>query len=309
MCEFHEQLSEAHWQSEAGLVTLSPKATLLKAQLDLLFVHVADDLTAKPMRFPSLLKVEDVDRLDYFKNFPQLPLAVSSTQAEQMMSCRTQAAGKFWQTLPAETLADAAHILPPAACYPVYIHLRDKTIGQPMMITTVADCYRNETHYFGLKRLKAFTMREIVFIGDMETVTHSLSRARERVQNIAEALGLETTLEQATDPFFDPNSTRALTQKLFPTKQEIICDGLAIGSANFHRNFFGERFGITIGEGKTAFTACIGMGLERWIHSVLQATADDIDEALHRVSRCLGRAQATVLLDPTTQQKEETGHA
>ena len=47
---------------------------------------------------------------------------------------------------------------------------------------------------------------------------------------------------------FDPNSTRAVTQKMFPTKQEMVYgDDLAISSSNFHRNFFGQRFNISSG--------------------------------------------------------------
>ena len=40
---------------------------------------------------------------------------------------------------------------------------------------------------------------------------------------------------------------------------------LACGSVNLHGNFFGERFDITDGEGSAAFTACIGLGIERWV--------------------------------------------
>ena len=109
-------------------------------------------------------------------------------------------------------------------------------------------------------------MREIVFIGEMEPVTRALGLARGRVHDLAGALGVETRLENAMDPFFDPNSTRAVTQKMFPTKQEMVYgDDLAISSSNFHRNFFGQRFNISSVDGQTAYTACIGMGLERWI--------------------------------------------
>ena len=55
-----------------------------------------------------------------------------------------------------------------------------------------------------------------------------------RVHDLAGALGVETRLENAMDPFFDPNSTRAVTQKMFPTKREMVCgDDLAISSSNF----------------------------------------------------------------------------
>jgi seryl-tRNA synthetase len=298
-----------HWYADQGLVTLDPKATRLKSLLDQVFVQVADDMAAQVMRFPPLLRVADVDRLDYFKNFPQLPFLVSGTKAEQLAACREETAGQAWDHVPREGLDQADHIMPPAACYAVYIHHRDTAVGPLKVITTAADCYRNEDYYDGLRRLKSFTMREIVFIGEMEAVTEGLNLAREQIKGIADALGLQTSLEQASDPFFDPNSTRALAQKLFPTKQEIICDDLAIGSANFHRNFFGERFGITSSEGKTAFTACIGMGLERWIHVLLQATDQSIDEAIKRVGERLGQSEAIMLLNPAARDGEEMANA
>ncbi|MDC0993996.1 hypothetical protein OAR16_00120 [bacterium] len=180
MCEFNQEFTLSHWQSNDGLVTLSPKANKLKLKLDQIFLQVADEFVAKSMRFPPLLKVVDVDHLDYFKNFPQLPLAVSSTQAKRMSECRRQTNGQSWETLQAELLAEATHILPPAACYAVYINYRDKNIGQLEVVTTVAECFRSETHYVGLERLKAFTMREIVFIGEIEAVTNSLSLARHK---------------------------------------------------------------------------------------------------------------------------------
>ena len=180
------------------------------------------------MQFPPLLKVADVDALDYFKNFPQLPLLVSATDA-QAMNDRRESSREAWTEISHDRLAHATHILPPAACYPVYSHHLDAPVGRLKTITTAANCYRNESHYLGLRRLKSFSMREIVFIGEMEPVTRALSLARGRVHDLAGALGVETRLENAMDPFFDPNSTRAVTQKMFPTKQEMVYgDDLAI---------------------------------------------------------------------------------
>ena len=166
----------------------------------------------------------------------------------------------------------------------MYSHHRDAPVGRLKTITTAANCYRNESHYLGLRRLKSFSMREIVFIGEMEPVTRALGLARGRVHDLAGALGVETRLENAMDPFFDPNSTRAVTQKMFPTKQEMVYgDDLAISSSNFHRNFFGQRFNISSVDGQTAYTACIGMGLERWIHAMLEVYGNDIERAIARL--------------------------
>jgi hypothetical protein len=44
---------------------------------------------------------------------------------------------------------------------------------------------------------------------------------------------------------------------------------LAIGSVNFHRNYFGEAFEISR-DGREAFSGCVAFGLERWIYAFLE---------------------------------------
>jgi hypothetical protein len=58
-------------------------------------------------------------------------------------------------------------------------------------------------------------------------------------------------------------------QRLFPVKEEFVVDGLAIGSVNYHRNFFGERCSIQAGA-DTAHTSCLAFGLERWLHTLTE---------------------------------------
>ena len=76
--------------------------------------------------------------------------------------------------------------------------------------------------------------------------------------------------QAATDPFFDPRADpRFLMQKLEPIKRELVFeDRLAIASVNFHRDFFGETFGITV-NGEPAFSGCLAFGVERWIYALL----------------------------------------
>ena len=52
---------------------------------------------------------------------------------------------------------------------------------------------------------------------------------------------------------------------------------------DFHRNFFGERCGITTG-GLPAYTSCAAFGLERWL-SVLHQRYDGWDAAIEAVER------------------------
>ncbi|MYW44273.1 aminoacyl--tRNA ligase-related protein, partial [Streptomyces sp. SID161] len=171
-----------------------------------------------------------------------------------------------------------------AACYNVYLHHRSATLTAPRLVTTVAKCFRNEDHYDGLRRLHGFTMREIVCLGPREAVLDHLAAFRSKVVEFAARLGLALAVQPASDPFFEKGGGRALLAQLFPVKEEFVHAGeLAIGSLNFHRNFFGERCGISLADGRAAYTGCVAFGLERWIAALLE-THSNIDDILQRVA-------------------------
>ena len=119
-------------------------------------------------------------------------------------------------------------------------------------------------------------MREVVGLGTSDEVKAFLERGRRRVDRFVAALGLSIAWTPATDPFFDMSKNpKFLAQKLDPVKTEMIHQGrLAIGSINFHRNFFGETFAIEHA-GEPAFSGCIAFGLERWIRAVLDVNGAD----------------------------------
>ena len=257
-----------------GLQVLGPGELRLLRTLDALFLSWADDLGAAEYRYPFLLDADFLESIDYYENFPHLGLAVSVTDPQKLTSARASA-DRPLTALPAGTLHDARYTLPSAACYSVYQSLRGQTVpAEGLTRTTLATCFRNEQRYEGLRRLLGFSMREIVFVGSARDADRHLSDAKERVLDLSRKLGLTMKTAVATDPFFDQNGTRAKMQRRFPVKEEFIVDGLAIGSVNHHRNFFGERCDIRLPDGAPASTACVAFGLERWIHTLTAALGD-----------------------------------
>ena len=91
-----------------------------------------------------------------------------------------------------------------------------------------------------------------------------LERGADRIDRIARRLGLTYVVETATDPFFDASSSVATLSRLLPTKREIMFDGHAVSSLNYHRNYFGEKFDIRL-DGQPVHTSCVAFGMERWI--------------------------------------------
>ncbi|PJH75029.1 MAG: hypothetical protein CO064_08820, partial [Anaerolineae bacterium CG_4_9_14_0_8_um_filter_58_9] len=99
---------------------------------------------------------------------------------------------------------------------------------------------------------------------------------RERMRGFFEEIGLAYHVESANDPFFIGEfKKQAAFQSAFQLKFEIRArlpfkDGtLAVGSYNYHQDFFGRSLNITLPDGSPAHTGCIAFGLERMAFAFL----------------------------------------
>jgi hypothetical protein len=255
--------------TDNGLSVLDGTQLNLLRATDAVFRRWAEGWDAPEFRFPFLIRCRDLDTFDYFDNFPHLGLAATRLDPERLGTLLKEAPRPL-DRVPAEVMEPTAFALPSAACYAIYLDLAGTTLpAAGLRRTTLGTCFRNEDHYDGLQRLLGFSMREIVFIGPEDGAKQHLLRAKETVLALCAELGLEVQLEVATDPFFDKNSSKLKMQKLFPVKEEFVVNGLAIGSVNYHRNFFGERCSIEVGDGM-AHTSCLAFGLERWVHTLTE---------------------------------------
>ncbi|WP_329625271.1 hypothetical protein OG357_37025 [Streptomyces sp. NBC_01255] len=281
----------AGWSVRDGLVTLDEPAVVLKAALDAVFTRWGAEAGARQQSYPPLLRVDDLRTLDYFRNFPHLGSPVARIRPDRLAALATSpydVTGPLAATaLPASDLADATHLLPSAACYGCFVHLTGSSTDTPVLVSTVAQCFRNEDCHDGLRRLWGFTMRELVCVGSAEAVRTHLDRHRERILAFGASLGLTLDRRPATDPFFQKDGARTVMQLLAPVKEEYLhTDGTAIASTNNHRNFFGERRAIGHA-GRPAFTGCVAFGLERWVHALGDLFEGDLTAA-HRAVRRAG---------------------
>ena len=260
-------------RTRGGLATLGPGLLAIMIAIDRCFVSWAVRLGAAQVSFPPLLTVEDLESIDYFQNFPHLGIAATPLATANRTMLGEDDAG-HGSLLP-RSLGQCRYLLPSAACYNLYFHLKQNTIERPLIVTTQAHCFRNEEEYNGLARLLAFTMRKVICVGDADTVRAFLGDAENLLVGFADEIGLPLPVQDAIDPFFDPESPRAAMQRLFAVKKEYVSAGVALASVNYHRNFFGERCKISLEDGSPAFSGCMGMGLERWIYALTNRFGPD----------------------------------
>jgi hypothetical protein len=250
----------------------------LYRRLDAAFLRLAARERAPEAMYPTLIEASHMARLDYFRSFPHMATFACNLDRDQdNLTAFAKGPGTTDLGGVALTKLDhVTHVLTPAACYHVYVDLAGTTVSGFRTITTRATCFRRETHYLPLERQWSFGMREVVGLGAADDVKAFLARGKERVSALHAALGLPIAWTAATDPFFDASKNpKFLAQKLDPVKTEMVFGGrLAIGSINFHRNFFGDTFAISH-DGAPAFSGCVAFGLERWIRAIVETHGPD----------------------------------
>ena len=263
---------------ESGQSALSGSLLELYRRIDNMFLKWASECPAAEFFFPTFISARELAKLDYFRSFPHLVTFPASLDADDDNLKR------FTEGTPLDqegcvhltALDPVRNVLTPAACYHFYILFQGQALAEPRYVTTRATCFRRETHYLPLQRQWNFSMREIVCIGNSDEVKAFLGRYTEKVQAFFERIHLPVNWVNATDPFFNPSKNpKFLAQRLDPVKTEMVFrTGLAIGSVNFHRNYFGEAFQIQRQE-QEAFSGCVAFGIERWIFAFLNEFGPD----------------------------------
>ena len=179
---------------------------------------------------------------------------------------------------PPNSFAQIQTLLSPAVCYHLYFSLADRPLpnGQ-LSATAVGNCFRYEAiNLSSLERMWNFTMREIIFVGSKDFVLENRESARQRMSKVFEEIGLAYRVESANDPFFIGEFRKqAAFQSAFQLKFEIRArlpfkEGtLAVGSYNYHQDFFGRHLNISLPDGSPAHTGCVAFGLERMAYAFL----------------------------------------
>lgn len=266
-----EPIAGHRWY-ESGQSAFSGELLELFRRLDSLFLRWAAESKAAEHLFPTFIPAAALEKLDYFRSFPHLvtfPVTLEASEENLKRFTGGEPMGPSG-VLQFSKLAPTRDVLTPAACYHFYLNFQGEALEGPRVVTTRAACFRREAQYIPLQRQWSFSMREIVCLGTAEEVKTFLAKYQERVGQFFKEIGLPIEWKDATDPFFNPSKNpKYLLQKLDPVKTEMVFgEGLAIGSVNFHRNYFGEAFGIAR-EGKEAFSGCVAFGIERWIYAWL----------------------------------------
>jgi seryl-tRNA synthetase len=264
-----------------GQVALSGPALALAELIDAKAAALyARHFGAKPRSYPALVDADILHRCGYFDSHPNALSFVGHMvedfdALEQFRQANCCAEGALMPG--AEHLHLPGLCLNPAACFACYPTLEGQAIGDKgAAFSWKGRVFRYESrNIVGLDRLWEFNVRELVFVGSEAHVAACRQRVLPVIGELATIFDLECRIETASDPFFATvSAARTFWQRAQEVKNEIILtidpgpDGrqreIACGSINLHGKFFGDRFAISAADG-TAATACVGLGIERWV--------------------------------------------
>ena len=269
-------------QESPGVFVLGPLLARLVEYFESRFLELAASFEAKPYRFPTLIPARYLDRVNYFRAFPHSLTFVTHLREDlDVIDHFSQHAGceeSGHLSAPLDSFSPIQTLLSPAVCYHLYFALADRPLpGSQVIATAVGHCFRYEAiNLVSLERLWNFTMREVIFVGSKEFVLENREIARQHMSKVFEEIGLAYRVESANDPFFIGEFRKqAAFQSAFQLKFEIRAslpfkDGtLAVGSYNYHQDFFGRNLNITLPDGSPAHTSCVAFGLERIAYAFL----------------------------------------
>ncbi|MBF0440078.1 MAG: hypothetical protein HQL93_13300 [Magnetococcales bacterium] len=216
-----------------------------------------------------------MQKIKYFSSFPH-SLTFASHIREEMDTIEKFSKEACCKDeiihMPDNSLAEMRNLLSPAVCYHNYLALAGQTLNRdPVITTAVGQCFRFESSNMeGLERLWNFTMWEVIFVGSKTQVINGITQAALAGSQLLQRLGLAFRIENANDPFFIGEfATQTAYQYAYDLKYEFLArlphrDSLfAVGSRNYHMDFFGRAADIHTSNGDTAHTGCVAFGLER----------------------------------------------
>lgn len=244
----------------------------------------ASDRPERP-RFPPVMPSATLERAGYLKSFPQLCGAVysfaGSSAAALDLGARADR-GEDWSGHLSKTNA----VLVPAACYPAYPAIaRRGDLPENGVALDLGPCFvfRNEPSP-DPARMQIFHQRELVRIGESDTVLAWRDAWMDRAATLFLQLGVNASLDVASDPFFGRSGKLlANSQREQRLKFEMLVpiaspEPTAVTSFNFHQEHFGTAFGIRLRDGRPASSACVGFGLERISLALFAAHGMDVEQ-------------------------------
>ena len=285
------QLLERRWVTQVGPghVILRGLAAELLSLIESKVNDFGANFQAQREFYPSTILCKTLDRIHHFTSFPEHVDFVAHLKGDLDVlnkfsaECREQG----WSPARHEgRMGDNDFAICPSCCYHCYEGMENWQIEGLGRCTTMAvNCHRYEgSNHRTMTRLRAFTQRDVVWVGHPSYVMEGRAKAEKLILQWAKDWDLVGTFETANDMFFTEDyAVKASFQRQQQAKKELRLlipfeqQAISVFSSNFHSMTFGKAFNITQG-GKPATSACVGWGYERWVFAIFSQFGLDCEK-------------------------------
>ena len=266
--------------------TAAELLSLIDAKVDGIFVR---SFEAEREFYPATILCKTLDRIHHFTSFPEHIDFVAHLRGDLDVlnkysgECREQG----WSpALNEGRMGENDFAICPSCCYHCYEGMENWQLDPPGRCTTMAvACHRYEgANHRSMSRLRAFTQRDVVWVGHPRFVLEGRAKAEELIVQWAKDWELVGSFETANDMFFTQDyAVKASFQRQQQAKKELRLiipaekQSISVFSSNFHATTFGKAFNITLG-GRPATSACVGWGYERWIYAIFSQFGFDVQQ-------------------------------
>ncbi len=264
-----------------GIFVFQGQFLKLMRFFDGIFTKFADELNGVEQYYPTRWPIELFKKINYFEEFPQNILLVSGAKKErEALESLIDKYGKsndFKEIELGDFLEPATTALGTSTCDPCYYIHKNGKLGKNETYYALSKCFRNEKSTTNqLDRLTEFSMREVIAAGEEEYVKSQREIFLKFIESFASFTGLACSLEKASDPFFTNEiPEKGALQNHIESKFELLVplgngrSDLAVGSVNWHSDFFGRSFEIRDNSNYYMSSCCLAFGLERLVFSFL----------------------------------------
>lgn len=266
--------------------TAAQLRSLIEAKIDYAF---AQFFGAEREFYPATILCKTLDRIRHFTSFPEHIdfVAHLKSDLDVLNGFSEECRANGWSPAAHHNrMGDNDFAICPSCCYHCYEAMENWRLEAPGRCTTMAvPCHRFEGHnHRTMSRLRAFTQRDVVWVGHPRFVMEGRAKAEEMLVQWARDWKLVGSFETANDMFFTQDyAIKASFQRQQQAKKELRLlipaekQTISVFSSNFHAATFGKAFDITL-EGRPATSACVGWGYERWVYAIFSQFGFDIKE-------------------------------
>ena len=252
-------------------------------RLNTAILQAGDKFHAESVHFSPVMNRAHLERNGYLKSFPQLAMALHGFTCDSHGHTTDEG-------LPTDLM------MVPSACYPIYpmVAARGSLPAGGAVFNIQSWCFRREPSK-DAPRLQTFRMHEYVRLGSAEDVLAFRRAWIDEARLLCDSLHLPFHFDIASDPFFGRTGRlMASSQRERDLKIELLIpitsetELTACCSFNYAEDHFTGAWRIVMQDGSSAFSGCIGFGMERMTLALFRHHGLDPAQWPNEVRKALG---------------------